>query len=72
MSGVDLSTRECDGDAVVELRGELDLADAAGAAAALTAVAAREPDMFERLCWAAKARWSDTAHVDSRHPEGAR
>jgi hypothetical protein len=35
MSGVDLSTRECDGDAVVEWRGELDLADAAGVAAAL-------------------------------------
>jgi hypothetical protein len=40
MVGVDLSTRECDGDAVVELRGELDLADAAGVAAALTAVTA--------------------------------
>jgi hypothetical protein len=35
MSGVDLSTREWDGDAVVELRGELDLADAARVAAAL-------------------------------------
>jgi hypothetical protein len=28
MSGVDLNTGECDGDAVVDLRGELDLADA--------------------------------------------
>jgi hypothetical protein len=63
MFGVDLSTRECDGDAVVELRGELDLADAAGGvAAALTAVAAREPDIIVDLA----------AHVDSRHPEGAR
>ena len=34
MSGVDLNPREGDGHAVVELRGELDLADAAGAAAA--------------------------------------
>jgi len=64
MSGVDLGTRECDGDAVIELRGELDLADAAGVAAAIR--------MFERLCWAARARWSVTARVDSRHPEGAR
>jgi hypothetical protein len=65
MSGVDLSTRECDGDAVVELRAELDLAAAAGVAAAVIR-------MFERLCWAAKVRWSVTAYVDSRHPEGVR
>jgi hypothetical protein len=38
MSGVDLNPRECDGHAVVELRGEFDLADAAGVAAALAAV----------------------------------
>jgi len=38
-----LSTRSCDGHAVVALRGELDLADAAAVAGALTAVAAREP-----------------------------
>jgi hypothetical protein len=28
--------------------------------------------MFERLGWAAKVRRSATAHVDSRHPQGAR
>jgi anti-sigma B factor antagonist len=39
----DLSSRSCDGRVVVALRGELDLADAAAVAAALTAVAAREP-----------------------------
>jgi anti-sigma B factor antagonist len=39
----DLSTRSCDGRAVVALRGELDLVDAVAVAAALTAVAAREP-----------------------------
>ena len=44
MFSVDLSTRECDGHVVVELRGALDLADFAGVAAAL-AVAAREPDI---------------------------
>jgi hypothetical protein len=61
MSGVDLNTGECDGHAVVDSRGELDLADAAGLAAA----AAREPDII-------KVRWPATAHVDGRHPEGAR
>jgi hypothetical protein len=49
MSGVDLNTGECDGHAVVDLRGELDLADAAGVAAALAAVAAREPDIIVDL-----------------------
>ena len=39
MAGVDVSTRECDGQVVVALRGQLDMAEAAGAAAAFTAVA---------------------------------
>jgi anti-sigma B factor antagonist len=39
----DLTTRSCDGRAVVALRGELDLADAAAVEATLTALAAREP-----------------------------
>ena len=43
MAGVDVSTRECDGQVVVALRGQLDMAEAAGAAAAFTAVAARAP-----------------------------
>jgi anti-sigma B factor antagonist len=42
MFSTQLSTRSCDGYAVVVLRGELDLADAAVVAAELTAVAARE------------------------------
>jgi anti-sigma B factor antagonist len=45
----DLSTRSCDGHAVVALRGELDLADAVAVAAALTAVAAREPGIIVDL-----------------------
>ena len=49
MFSVDLSTRQCDGHVVVELRGALDLADAAGVAAALAAVAAREPDIIVDL-----------------------
>ena len=49
MFSVDLSTRECDGHAVVELRGELDLADAAGVAVALAPVADREPDIIVDL-----------------------
>jgi len=49
MFSVYLSTRECDGHVVVELRGALDLADAAGVAAALAAVAAREPDIVVDL-----------------------
>jgi anti-sigma B factor antagonist len=44
-----LSTRSCYGHAVVALRGELDLADAAAVAAALTAVAAREPGIIVDL-----------------------
>jgi anti-sigma B factor antagonist len=43
MFSTDLSTRGCDGYAVVALRGELDMADAAVVAEALTAVAAGEP-----------------------------
>jgi anti-sigma B factor antagonist len=45
----DLSTRSCDGRAVVALRGELDLVDAAAVGAALTAVAAREPHVIVDL-----------------------
>jgi anti-sigma B factor antagonist len=41
MVSVDLSTRACDGQVVVALRGELDVVDAASVAAALSAVAAR-------------------------------
>jgi anti-sigma B factor antagonist len=44
-----LSTRSCDGRAVVALRGELDLVDAAAVTAALTAVAAREPQIIVDL-----------------------
>jgi len=46
MSGVDLNPRECDGHAVVALRGELDIADAASVAAALVAVAARAAEII--------------------------
>jgi anti-sigma B factor antagonist len=49
MFSTDLSTRGCDGYAVVALRGELDLADAAIVAAELTAVAAREPRIIVDL-----------------------
>ena len=49
MFSTDLSTRSCDGHAVVALRGELDLADAVAVAAALTAVAAREPGIIVDL-----------------------
>ena len=45
----DLSTRTCYGRAVVALSGELDLADAAAVAAALTAVAAEEPQIIVDL-----------------------
>jgi len=44
-----LSTRGCDGHAVVALRGELDLVDAAAVAAALASVAAREPRIIVDL-----------------------
>ena len=49
MFSTELSTRSCDGYAVVALRGELDLADAADVAAELTAVAAREPGIIVDL-----------------------
>jgi anti-sigma B factor antagonist len=44
-----LSTRSCDGHAVVALRGELDLVDAVAVAAALAAAAAREPQIIVDL-----------------------
>src|SRR5260370_13072072 len=49
MFSVDLSARECDGHVVVALRGEVDLVDAAGVAAALVAVASREPEIIVDL-----------------------
>jgi anti-sigma B factor antagonist len=49
MFSTDLSIRSCDGYAVVALRGELDLADAAIVAAELAAVAAREPRIIVDL-----------------------
>jgi anti-sigma B factor antagonist len=49
MASMDLSTRENDGQVVVALRGELDLADAASVAAALVAVAAQTPEMIVDL-----------------------
>jgi anti-sigma B factor antagonist len=49
MAGVDLSTSESDGQLVVTLRGQLDIAEAAGVAAALAAVAAREPQIIVDL-----------------------
>jgi anti-sigma B factor antagonist len=49
MPSVDLSTREWDGHVVVALRGELDLADAASVAAALTEVVARAPQIIVDL-----------------------
>src|SRR5258708_21095885 len=49
MVSMNLSSRECDGRAVVALRGELDVVDAASVAAALTAVAVRAPEMIVDL-----------------------
>ena len=46
---INLSSRECDGRAVVALRGELDIADAASVGAALTAVAARGQELIVDL-----------------------
>jgi anti-sigma B factor antagonist len=46
MISVDLSTRECDGQVIVALRGVLDVADAASVAVALTAAAARQRDII--------------------------
>ena len=47
MAGVDLSTRESDGQVVVALRGQLDMAEAASVAGA--AVAASEPQIIVDL-----------------------
>ena len=49
MVSIDLSSREFDGRAVVALRGELDVADAASVAAALIAVAARARELIGSL-----------------------
>jgi anti-sigma B factor antagonist len=49
MISTDLSIRGCDGHVVVTLRGELDLADAASVAVALTAVADRQPEIVVDL-----------------------
>src|SRR6266480_6459126 len=49
MISVDLSTRDCGGHVIVALRGELDMADAVSVAAALAAVAAREPEIIVDL-----------------------
>lgn len=49
MVSMNLSSRECDGRAVVALRGELDVADAASVAAALTAAAARASELIVDL-----------------------
>jgi anti-sigma B factor antagonist len=49
MVSLNLSSRERDGKAVVALRGELDVADAASVAAALVAVAARAPEIIVDL-----------------------
>jgi anti-sigma B factor antagonist len=49
MFSVDLSTSECGGHVVVTLRGELDIAHAASVAAALAAVAARQPEIVVDL-----------------------
>lgn len=46
MVGVDLSTSECDGRAVVTLSGELDVADAASVVAALAATVARQREII--------------------------
>jgi anti-sigma B factor antagonist len=49
MFSMDLSTSECGARAVVALCGELDIAEAAGVAAALAAVAARKPEIVVDL-----------------------
>jgi anti-sigma B factor antagonist len=49
MVSMDLSTRESDGQVVVALRGELDIADAASVGAALVAVAARSAEIIVDL-----------------------
>jgi anti-sigma B factor antagonist len=49
MFSTELSERSYDGHAVVALRGDLDVVDAAAVAAALTAVAVREPKIIVDL-----------------------
>jgi len=49
MVSINLSSREDDDRAVVALRGELDIADAASVAAALTAIAARARELIVDL-----------------------
>ena len=49
MVSMNLSSRQGDGRAVVALRGELDVADAASVAAALTALAARARELIVDL-----------------------
>jgi anti-anti-sigma factor len=49
MFSVDLSTRPGEGYVVVELRGELDVADAAAVAATIAAMAVREPEIIVDL-----------------------
>lgn len=49
MPGVDLITSEYGGHVAVALRGELDITDAAGIAAALAEVAARQPQIVVDL-----------------------
>jgi anti-sigma B factor antagonist len=46
MFSAELSSRECDGQALVALRGELDVLEAASVAAALVAVVARVPEII--------------------------
>ena len=49
MFSMDLTTREGDGHVVVVLGGDLDVADAAGVAAAFAVVAARAPEIIVDL-----------------------
>jgi anti-sigma B factor antagonist len=49
MTRVDLSTRDYDGQVVVELRGELDIAGAASVATVLTGVVTRQPKVIVDL-----------------------
>jgi anti-sigma B factor antagonist len=49
MFSIDLGSDDCGGHAIVALRGELDLVDAAAAAAALRTVAARQPRIIVDL-----------------------
>jgi hypothetical protein len=55
----DLSTRPGDGYVVVELRGELDVADAVAVAATIAAVAVREPEIHASVAEAARARLAE-------------